>query len=93
MTAKLPAITVDPELVAILEAEGTSLQTAAREHLVLDLYRQGSLSDWGGARLLGMGLEEFIRWAGERGVPYMRYPASELEGDVVAAMKAALSRE
>lgn len=91
MSTKIAAvkIKIDAELVAILEADGRSLEDSTREHLVLDLYRQGSLSDRSGARLLGIGLEEFIRWAAERGVPYIRYPASDLDRDIEVAMKAA----
>lgn len=89
MSTKIATVKVDAELVAVMKHESSSLERAVREHLVLDLYRQGSLSDWSGASLLGMGLEEFIRWAGERGVPYMRYPVSELDRDIESAMKAA----
>lgn len=86
MSAKIAAITFDPELVAILEAEGDSLHDAAEQHIVLDLYRVGKVSDHEAARLLGMDLDQFMRWAGERGVPYMRHSAEEFRGDVAAVM-------
>ena len=58
-----------------------------RELLVLDLYREGSISSGIAGPMLGMSKWDFIRYAGERGIPYIRYSAEELEQELQTARK------
>jgi hypothetical protein len=60
----------------IAELLGTSsehVERQALEALVLDLYRRRDISAGRAAAFLNLDKFAFIRWAGERGVPYIRY--------------------
>ena len=53
-----------------------------RELLILDLYREGHMSSGIAGPMLGMNKWDFIRYAGERGIPYIRYSAEEFEREM-----------
>ena len=53
-------------------------EQAARELIVLELYRQGEASSGKAAELLGMERGEFIRYASARGIPYLQLSGEEL---------------
>ena len=53
-------------------------EQAARELIVLELYRQGEASSGKAAALLGMERGEFIRYASARGIPYLQLSGEEL---------------
>jgi predicted HTH domain antitoxin len=78
-------VELDQDLVALLEARQRPVRQAARELIVLELYREGDLSSGRAAEVLGISREEFIRYASERGIPYFQVEAEELrrelEGD------------
>jgi predicted HTH domain antitoxin len=69
-------VDLDPDIVALLEAQDRPIQETARELIVLELYRQGQLSSGRGAELLHLSRHDFIRYAWDRGIPYF-----QLEGD------------
>lgn len=75
-------VQLDTELLDLISCEDVPLDRTIMEHVILDLYRQGEISTGKGARLLGMDYLEFVRWAGERGIPYFRYSPEELEEEV-----------
>jgi predicted HTH domain antitoxin len=50
-----------------------------REAAILELYREGKLSSGKAAEVLGMERFEFIRYAGMKGIPYIRLTSEELE--------------
>ena len=62
---------LDDELVALLHQLNQPLDRAARELIVLELYRRGSISSGKAAQQLGMGLREFICHASHLGIPYL----------------------
>jgi predicted HTH domain antitoxin len=69
-------------VVALLEGLRRSAKAAARELIVLELYREGALSSGKGAELLGLSREEFIRQASIRGIPYFQLRDDELRREM-----------
>ena len=65
-------VELDQDLVALLEELHRPVKQAARELIVLELYRQGELSSGKAAHLLGLEREDFIRHASARGIPYFQ---------------------
>jgi predicted HTH domain antitoxin len=55
--------------------------------IVVELFRRRLISGGRGAELLGMTRLEFIRRAGELGIPYFAMSREELEADMDAAGK------
>lgn len=53
-----------------------------KEAAVLELYREGRLSSGKAAEILGMDRFEFIRYAGKKGIPFIRITPEELEEEV-----------
>jgi predicted HTH domain antitoxin len=72
---------VPPELVSLLQELGEPT-VAAKECVVLELYRRGVISSGKAAELLGMSRFEFIRYSGRLGIPYFRLSAGELEEEL-----------
>jgi predicted HTH domain antitoxin len=58
------------------------VKEAARELIVLELYRQGEASSGKAAELLGMERGEFIRYSSARGIPYLQISGEELRREV-----------
>ena len=75
-------VELDPELVAVLEEAHRPVQEAAREMIVLELYRQGDLSSGRAAQFLGMARDAFIRHASALGIPYLQLRDDELRREV-----------
>jgi predicted HTH domain antitoxin len=63
-------VQLDQDLVELLEELQRPAKQAARELIVLELYRQSEVSSGRAAQRLGMEREEFIRYASEQGIPY-----------------------
>lgn len=72
----------DQDLVDLLEELQRPVKQAARELIVLELYRQGEVSSGKAAELLGMERGEFIRYASARGIPYLQLGGEELRREV-----------
>ena len=70
-------VELDHDLVALLEDLRRPVKQAARELIVLELYREGELSSGRAAELLGMPRGDFIRHASARGIPYLQLSAEE----------------
>jgi predicted HTH domain antitoxin len=75
-------IELDQDVVALLEGLRRPAKDAARELIVLELYRQGTLSSGRGAELLGLSREDFIRHASARGIPYFQLRGDELRHEI-----------
>lgn len=60
-------------LTAILRQLDGSPDHAARELLVLELYRRGAVSGGGAAEVLGMSRLEFLRHASRLGIAVITY--------------------
>jgi predicted HTH domain antitoxin len=75
-------VELDQDLVDLLEELHRPVKQAARELIVLELYRQGDISSGKAAQLLGMRRDEFIRHASERGIPYLQLSGEELRREI-----------
>src|SRR6266481_5898951 len=75
-------IELDQDLVDLLEELHRPVKQAARELIVLELYRQGEVSSGKAAELLRMERGEFIRYASARGIPYLQLSGEELRREV-----------
>ena len=80
-------VELDQDLVALLEELQRPAKEAARELIVLELYRQGEVSSGRAAQLLGMDREEFIRYASKQGIPYFQLEGEELQRELDALKK------
>jgi predicted HTH domain antitoxin len=70
------------ELGALLAKLGQPVEQAAREMIVLELYRREVISSGKAAALLGMARLDFIRRASELGIPYFRFTDDEWQAEV-----------
>jgi predicted HTH domain antitoxin len=80
-------VELDQDLVALLEELQRPAKRAARELIVLELYRQGEVSSGRAAKLLGMEREDFIRYASKQGIPYFQLKGDELQRELDAIKK------
>ena len=67
------------DLVALLHQLNQPVERAARELIVLELYRRGALSSGKAAQLLGMRRVQFIHHASRQGIPYLAMTPREWE--------------
>jgi predicted nucleic acid-binding protein/predicted HTH domain antitoxin len=77
-----PSIELDQDLVALLEELRRPAKEAARELIVLELYRQGEISSGRAAQLLGMERADFIHHASAQGIQYLQLTAEELRREI-----------
>lgn len=75
-------VAIDDRLVDVLEALDQPLEQLIHELVVLELYRQARISNGKAAQLLGLSRIEFIRRAGQLGIPYFRMSAGEWEAEM-----------
>jgi len=80
-------VELDRDLVDLLEELRRPAKKAARELIVLELYRQGDVSSGRAAQLLNMEREEFIRYASKQGIPYFQVEGDELQRELDAIKK------
>ncbi len=69
----------------VLDKLSTTYQDSAdliKEAAVLELYREGKISSGKAAEILGMERFEFIKYAGMKGIPFIRITPEELEEEV-----------
>lgn len=72
---------LDDDLIAVLQGLNPSVPRAARELIVLELYRRAEISAGKAAELLGMPLLEFIRYSGALGIPVIRMTREEWDAE------------
>jgi predicted HTH domain antitoxin len=75
-------VEVADDVAGLLAELGPDASSLTRELFVLELYRREVISSGKAAELLGMDRWRFVQFSGQRGVPYVRYPAAELEEEV-----------
>lgn len=68
---------LNEELLTHLRKQAPSIQIAARELIVIELYRRGAVSRGKAAELLDIPLVDFLRRANELGKPYFDFTAEE----------------
>ena len=72
---------LDEELVALLRQTNQPLPQAARECIVLELYRRGVLSSGKAAQIVAMTRWEFVRHASRLGLPFYEMTEDEWEAE------------
>ena len=75
-------VEIGQDLVDLLDELHRPVKEAARELIVLELYRQGEVSSGKASELLSMQRGEFIRYASARGIPYLQLSGEELRREV-----------
>ena len=70
-------IELEEELAALLRQSNQPAPQAAREMIVLELYRRGTISSGKAARLLRTSREDFLQHAGRLGIPYLDMTVDE----------------
>lgn len=73
---------VAEEIAELLDISPEQLERRTLEALVLDLYRTHEISAGRAAGFLNLDKFAFIRWAGERGVPYFKMTSEELQQEL-----------
>ncbi len=68
---------LDEALVSLLRQQDPSIERAARELMVMELYRRGALSRGKAAVLLDMPLADFLKCANALGIPYFNFTEEE----------------
>lgn len=68
-------------LAALLHQTNQPVQEAAREMIVLELYRRGAISSGKAAELVGMPRLDFIRHASHLGIPNIDMTGDEWEAE------------
>jgi predicted HTH domain antitoxin len=74
-------VEIEDSLAALLQQTNQPLDKAAREMIVLELYRRSSLSSGRAAELLGMPRMDFIHYASRLGIPYIDMTKDEWEAE------------
>jgi predicted HTH domain antitoxin len=74
-------IDLEEGLAALLPQTNQTIQEAAREMIVLELYRRGTISSGKAAEVLGMPRLDFIRHASHLGIPYIDMTPDEWEAE------------
>lgn len=78
---------LDEDLAAVLRQMNQPMAQAARELMVMELYRRGEIWRGKAAALLGMPLLDFIRRAADLGIPYFEFTEEEWEAELEASKK------
>lgn len=82
MPLKKLEISFPSEVLDTLSTTYEDNSNIIKEAAVLELYREGKISSGKAAEILGMDRFEFIRYAGKKGIPYIRITPDELEEEV-----------
>lgn len=72
---------IEDELAAFLRDADEPVEQTAREMIVLELYRRGTISSGRAAILLGMPRIDFIKHASRLGIPYIDMTPEEWEAE------------
>ncbi len=83
-----PNLELGQELGALLANLGQPVERAAREMIVMELYRRGLVSSGRAASLLDVSRLDFIQRASELGIPYFRFTEDEWSAEVAESKRA-----
>lgn len=64
------SINLEDEVASLLQATNLPVHQAAREFIILELYRRGTVSSGKAAELLAMSRLEFVRYASRLGISF-----------------------
>ncbi len=76
---------LEDDLAALLGELDLSLARSARELMVLELFRRGTLTSGRAAQLLGMDRWDFVRHASHLGIAYFALTEQEWQDEVEQA--------
>ena len=74
---------LDEEIAVLLQGSNQSVPQVARELIVLELYRRGTISSGKAARLVDMARFEFIRYASRLGIAFFDLTDDEWKAEQV----------
>ena len=80
-------IDLEEDLAALLLQGNQPVQRVAREMIVLELYRRGTLSSGKAAQLLDMSRWAFVGYASQLGIPFFTMTEDEWESERVVSEK------
>ena len=83
----LATIEIGEELAALIEKLGQPVEQAAREMIVIELYRRSLISSGKAADLLGTDRLDFVRWASDLGIPYFRLSEDEWRAEIAESKR------
>jgi hypothetical protein len=78
---------VDQVFAELAESSPEQIERRALELIVLELYRSRELSAGRAAEFLNLDKFDFIRWAGEQGIPYFDMTPEEWQEELRAIDK------
>ena len=74
-------IDLEEDVIALLRQSNQPVERAARELIVLELYRRGAISSGKAAQLLSMSRVEFIQYASRLGILYYTMTGDEWQNE------------
>ena len=80
-------ITLESDLAAVIQYLNQPMAQAARELMVLELYRRGTISSGKAAELVGMSRVEFIRHASHVGIAFFDMTDDEWVAEAAQSTK------
>jgi predicted HTH domain antitoxin len=80
MDPAMRTVEIDEDVAALLESE-QPLERAARETIVMDLFRRGKVSTGRACELLGLERAAFARRAADLGIPYFLMSKEDWEAE------------
>lgn len=75
-------LTLDDELVSLLNETNHSVPDTIKEFVILELYRRGTISSGRAAEMLGMTRVAFIQYASRLGIPFFSLTEDEWEREI-----------
>jgi hypothetical protein len=75
-------VQIDDELAALMREGDESVDRAAQEMIVLELYRRRTISSGRAAQLLDMGRADFIVYSSRLGIPFFDMTDEEWDAEV-----------
>ena len=75
------SLALEDELAALLHERHQPVGESARELIILELYRRGTLSSGKAAQLLDMTRWEFVRHASRLGIPFFDMTVDEWKSE------------
>ncbi len=74
-------LALEDEVAALLHERHQPVEHTAREFIILELYRRGSISSGKAAQLLDMTRWELVRYASRFGIPFFNMTADEWKSE------------
>ncbi|MDQ3815831.1 MAG: UPF0175 family protein [Armatimonadota bacterium] len=79
------SLDLEDDVAALLQATNQPVQQAAREFIILELYRRGTISSGKAAELLNMSRWEFVRYASRLGIAFFDMTEDEWQHERLQA--------